>query len=317
MIRLTGIAHYLAETEINNLSLCEHFSATPEFMIDKIGVQKRALKKEGQTSSEFCLLAFDQLQKKINMSTVDVDCCVVVTQNPDQRIPHVSAIVHGALGFQEGCASFDISLGCSGYVYALSVVRSFMADNGYKKGLLFTSDQYSNIINQEDKNTVLIFGDGASVSVLEEDKSGFEVLSSDFGSRGAGWKSLHCKDRLEMNGREVFGFTASVIPKSIERALLKTELAKEDISKWYFHQGSKYILDTIMQRSLLPEERVVFDMLNYGNTISSSIPIMLSKDFHNFQNDQLIGISGFGVGLSWGTSILKYVEEKESGCENK
>jgi 3-oxoacyl-[acyl-carrier-protein] synthase III len=306
MLRLTSISFYLPETEVDNLELCNKFSTSPEFIKEKIGVSKRRIKNEDDTSSSLCLKAFEQLQKDYGVCINEIDCCIVVTQNPDQNIPHVSAIVHGALGLNDECATFDISLGCSGYVYALSVLKSFMTENDLQKGLLFTSDQYSNIIDPDDKNTVMIFGDGASVSILEKDKSGFEILSSDFGSRGSGWKALQCKSSLHMNGREVFNFTASTVPKSIKKVLEKAQLKEEDISRWYLHQGSKYIVDTIAQRAHLPPSKVAFDMLHYGNTVSSSIPIMLSKDFCQFEDNALIGISGFGVGLSWGTTILKF-----------
>ena len=234
----------------------------------------------------------------------EIECCVVVTQNPDFNIPHTSAIVHGKLDLPEECASFDISLGCSGYVYALSIVMAFMQANGMTKGLLFTADPYSEVVDENDKNTALIFGDAGTVSLLESSAT-LIPLAFDFGSKGKGYKGLINEKKLYMNGRAVFGFTATVVPKSINKLLNKLSLTKEDIGRWYFHQGSKYIINTIVQRLELDEEKVVFDMYEYGNTVSSSIPLLLSKDIDLLQSGERVVLSGFGVGLSWSSAVFQ------------
>ena len=268
---------------------------------------RRSRKESHEKASNLCIKAFENLQKQTSLDLEDVECCIVVTQNPDMNIPHTSAIVHGALGLTERCACFDISLGCSGYVYSLSIVTAFMQANGMSKGLLFTADPYSDIIDENDKNTALIFGDGATVSLLQSDQPGLVALGFDFGSKGADYKNLISDGKLFMNGRAVFNFTASTVPVSIRALLEKLNLTKEQIDAWYLHQGSKYIIDTISTRLGLDRDKVVFDMYEYGNTVSSSIPLLLSSDLHKIQKGQKIGISGFGVGLSWASAILEKV----------
>ena len=305
MIGLAQIGCYVPERKVSNLDLMEKFDTDEAFIRDKIGVIHRTRKEEEQKASDLCLKAFENLESKQNIAIEDIECCVVVTQNPDFNIPHTSAIVHGVLGLPESCASFDISLGCSGYVYALSIVTAFMQANGMNKALLFTADPYSDIIDEEDKNTALIFGDAATVTLLDGDAK-LKPLGFDFGSKGIGYKNLINQDnKLYMNGRAVFNFTASTVPISIRNLLKKLDLNKEQIDKWYFHQGSKYIVDTITARAGLDKEKVVFDMYEYGNTASSSIPLLLSKDILYLQKGQKIALSGFGVGLSWASTILE------------
>lgn len=305
MIGITKIGTYIPEVRQSNLDLLDIFETNESFIREKIGVVQRAIKEPEQKSSDLCIRAFDDLLNKDGIDINEIECCVVVTQNPDFNIPHTSAIVHGALGLPERCASFDISLGCSGYVYGLSIVTSFMAANGFTKGLVFTADPYSEVINKEDKNTALIFGDAATVTLLEKDL-GLVPLGFDFGSRGKDYDKLINKDgSLYMNGRAVFNFTATTVPSSVESLLAKIKIAKDDVDRWYFHQGSKYIVDAIRDRLELSAEKVIFDMYDYGNTVSSSIPLLLSKDMDSIQPGQLLGLSGFGVGLSWGSTVLR------------
>lgn len=305
MIAITHIGSYIPSNRVSNIELLEKFETDENFIRNKIGVVKRAIKEPQQKASDLCVKALEDLSSKIELDVNSVDCCVVVTQNPDFNIPHTSAIVHGALALSENCACFDISLGCSGYVYGLSVVTAFMQANGYKKGLLFTADPYSDIVDPNDKNTALIFGDAATVTLLEAGQSGLVALGYDFGSKGAGYKNLYNENKLYMNGRAVFNFTAGVVPKSIEKLLQNLEMEKTEIDRWYLHQGSKYIVDTISMRLGLESEKVVFNMYDYGNTVSSSIPLLLSEDLSSIQQGQKIGLSGFGVGLSWASAIFE------------
>lgn len=305
MIAITHIGTYIPENKVSNLDLLEKFETDENFIRNKIGVVSRTKKEKEEKASDLCIKAFENLMLQTQIELEDIECCVVVTQNPDFNIPHTSAIVHGAIGLPETCACFDISLGCSGYVYGLSIISAFMQANGMNKGLLFTADPYSDIIDENDKNTALIFGDGATVTFLEQNQPGLVPLGFDFGTKGAGYKNLINEDKLFMNGRAVFNFTAATVPNSVNKLLENLCIYKDDINRWYLHQGSKYIVDTISMRLGLDSDKVIFDMYEYGNTVSSSIPLLLSSDLDNIQTGQKVGISGFGVGLSWASTILE------------
>lgn len=303
-IGIEEIASYIPQGRISNFERKEELGIDDFFIEEKIGMKSLAIKCEDQRTSDLCIEAFNALRKKTEIDLETIECLIVISQNPDKNLPHTSAVVHGALDIPESCACFDISLGCSGYVYGLSVVKSFMESNKMKKGLLFTADPYSSIIDMKDKNTSLLFGDAASVSLIS-DNPRFELGSFTFGTIGKKNKELECNDDvLYMNGRGIFNFAAKYVPKDIPTLMEKNEITISEIDQFIFHQGSKYIVDTLIKRMGLPVEKVPFDATDYGNTVSSSIPIILEKKIKSPEYNTIL-ISGFGVGLSWSSCIIK------------
>ena len=303
MLGIEEIASYLPKNKVSNYDKKDKFKLEDSFIEKKIGVKYHLVKEDGDMTSDLCVKSFKNLALKLDIVIEKIDCCIVVTQNPDFKIPHTSAIVHNKLDLANNCACFDISLGCSGYVYGLANIISFMKHNNLKNGLLFTSDPYSEIIDRDDKNTALLFGDAATVTLISKNAK-FVTKDFTFGTDGSKYKELICKDKLYMNGRSVFSFTATTIPKHIITLLQKNNITDNDIDKYILHQGSRYIVDTIRKRLNVAEEKVVFDMYEYGNTISSSIPIILEKEIKDNKNKRLL-ISGFGVGLSWASAIIE------------
>ncbi len=305
IIGIENIAFYIPFARISNYDRKEKFSISDEFIEEKIGVRKVSVKAKDEDTSELCVKAYANLLAKQNIDPEEIDAIVVVTQNPDYNIPHCSAMVHGRLGLKNSCAAFDISLGCSGFVYALSIVKSFMKLNDMKKALLFTADPYSKIIDPEDKNTTLLFGDAAAVTLISE-KPVFAPMKFSFGTTGSHYNDLICKNgKLSMNGRAVFNFTAKVVPEDIKKLMQKNKIPKEAIDLFVFHQGSKIIIDTLTKKLDIPQEKVIFNISDFGNTISSSIPIILENELNGSAKNILV--SGFGVGLSWASTILRRV----------
>ena len=307
MIGIEDIAIYLPENSISNYDQKERFEINDHFIEKKLGIRKMLVKDLIDDTSDLCVKAYNNLIDKENNANIrGIEVLVVVTQNPDMNLPHTSAIVHGKLGLSENCACFDVSLGCSGYVYGLSIIESFMKENNFTNGLLFTADPYSKIINRKDKNTSLLFGDAATVTLVSN-KPIYQSNGFTFGTVGKRCQELKCeKGELFMNGRAIADFVMEYIPKDIEALLKKNNHKIDDIDKYVFHQGSKYIVDSIARMLNLPSQKVVFDAGEYGNTISSSIPIILSKEMGNMSSKTIL-ICGFGVGLSWASSILKRV----------
>lgn len=301
MIGIEEIAGYIPQNRISNYALAQKYGLEESFIQNKIGVISRSVMGENESVLTMCLEAFRNLQRKIDVS--NIDAVVGITQNPLYNIPHLSALLHKELGLSKNTACFDVALGCSGYVYGLSILQSFMTCNGFKRGLLFSADSYSKIIDENDKNTALLFGDGASVTLLGE-KGEFHIQKTLFGSDGLGWDSLICQDRkLEMNGRQVFNFAATEVPKQITQLLDVQNLSDRDIDLYILHQGSRYIVQTIQKRLGVEESKVPYEILEYGNTISSSIPLILMNYLHQKDIKRIV-LSGFGIGFSWASSIL-------------
>lgn len=306
MLGIRAIASYLPAVRKRNMDLTANFEVDEQFLRDKVGVLKRAVKAPEQDTSDLALLALQRLIVDQGLSAESIQVLVVVTQNPDRNIPHVSALVHGRAGLSESCAVFDISLGCSGYVYGLSIVKAFMQSNGLSVGVLITADPYSKIIDESDRNTALLFGDAATATLI----TGDPVWSLDaftFGSRGSGWSAIRTDGaKFVMDGRAVFSFAATQVPTDVRRLLDGAGLALNEVDRFVMHQGSRFIVKTIADRLKQPMQKFPVEIENCGNTVSSTIPLILEK----MQGDSTaatIVLSGFGVGLSWASCLCRRV----------
>jgi 3-oxoacyl-[acyl-carrier-protein] synthase III len=303
MLGIEEIGFYIPAERISNYQRKEQFGIDDYFIEEKIGIKQVAVKGSDEDTSDLCIKAFDDLCVKNAVDRREIEALAVVTQNPDRNIPHVSAMVHGALNLPSQCACFDISLGCSGFVYSLSIFQAFMEANGMKKGLLFTADPYSKIIDPNDKNTSLLFGDAAAVTLISDSP---RLISGKFtfGTLGTEHEKLMCNDDiLFMNGRGVFNFAAKTVPGDIQLMASKNGVNLEDIDKFLFHQGSKIIVETIADKLSIPRAKAPYLIYDYGNTVSSTIPILLAGELNG--EAKTIAICGFGVGLSWASGLLK------------
>ena len=308
MIGIESIGTYLPVGRIDNRQRMAQLETDETFLSEKTGMLRLAIKADGEETSDLCIHAYRDLQAKTGLKSDEVECIVVCTQNPDGHgLPQTSAIVHGKLDLPESCAAFDISLGCSGFVYSLSVIQGFMQANGFTKGVLFTADPYSKIVDQNDKNTCLLFGDGATASLISS-RAIWRSGKFLFGSRGKDSASIEIAegtDKVAMNGRSVFAFSATVVPKNIITMLAANCLSIADIDIFVLHQGSRYIVDNLQKRLGVDSSKVPFLASDYGNTVSSSIPLLLNTIDATAKQ---VVIAGFGVGLSWASTVLSRVE---------
>lgn len=305
MIGISGIGSYVPEGRQSNLEKLERHNITLSFLQDKIGILSVSRKDKKQSTSDLCVKAYQDLAKKIEIDPRDMDLICVCTENGDFRLPFTAAVVHDKLGASSKCAAFDINLGCSGYIYSLGICKNFMEGNGLRRGLLFTADPYSTIVSENDRNTDLLFGDAASVTLLTETPllDIGEGVFETFGSEHA--KLIKRGDEhLYMDGRSVFNFTMSYVPQNIEGCLKKSGLSRKDVDLWLFHQASLFIVNNLMKIMKLDPRKVPFNIKDHGNTISSTIPLLL-KDYLFSLDANIIVMSGFGVGLSIATVIAK------------
>lgn len=325
---IKSIATYYPKNRMDNEELAKRFGFTITFLLEKIGVATRFIADTDETTSDMCHAAARLLfDKNPELDPSIVDLIVVCTQNPDYKIPHTSAILQDRLKLSNSVAAFDINLGCSGYVYSLAVCKSLIESLGFRNVLLFTADPYSKVLDPDDSSTALLFSDAAAVTWLSNEAENSIGLFS-FGTDGSGAGSLMIKgggvkfpflrkgsasggsqDRLEdsflrMDGRKICKFVRNTVPDDVKKCLAKNNVDIEEIDYFIFHQASKYIIDCLRKWLNLEESKVLCHMLHSGNTVSSSIPGVLETILEKEGSAGKIILSGFGVGLSWGSCLL-------------
>ena len=308
---IRAIASYIPEGRVSNLALAERFDVDESFLTDKIGVLDRAIKEPGQDTSDLALLALERLIQQQALDADSIQVLVVVTQNPDNNIPHVSAQVHGRAGLAESCAAFDVSLGCSGYVYGLAILRAFMQAQGLENGVLVTADPYSKIIDPDDRNTVLLFGDAATATLVGADPA-WSIETFSLKSRGKDWSAIRTRDgKFEMDGRGVFNFAATTIPRDVTSMLATVGITPDQVDRYVLHQGSRFIVKTIADRLRQPLEKFPIEIEHCGNTVSSTIPLIAEHLIHDRLARSVV-LSGFGVGLSWASCLCRRTDANVS-----
>lgn len=314
-VGIEDIEYFLPERFMTSAELAEDFGFSLTFIEDKIGVKKIYIAGENETTSDLAVNAARKLFDKRPGLEERVGLVAVCTQTPDFQLPHTAALVHKKLGLGTDVACFDIGLGCSGFVYGISIIKSFMEANDIEYGLLITAETYSKVIDDNDKNTKPLFSDAAAATLLSRQPR-LIPRKFTFGSAGSGYDSLILRsgnpappsgeNHLYMDGRRIYNFVASVIPEDVKKCLNKNGMELDDIDSFVFHQASNFMLDTLAKKLSIPnDERLVRNIAHFGNTVSSSIPIALKTILDSPNDTQLkILISGFGVGLSWASTIL-------------
>jgi len=307
MISIRAISSFIPSSSIDNLEQALTFEVTESFVFGKIGALRLPVADERDLASDLAYQAVHALHVNHGLVLDEIEALAVVTQNPDLGgLPHCSAVLHGKLGLQAGVACFDIGLGCSGYVYGLSILRGLMIEANLSNGVLCTSDQYSRIIDRSDRNTSLLFGDAATATWLSRDGC-FDFSSPILETLGSEREALCLSEgKLAMNGRKVFDFAAIKVPAQINSLLEREEIDSCDIDLYFMHQGSAAIVNAIARRFPGIKERFLLDIERTGNTVSSSIPLLLEKYLFSIATNTAI-ISGFGVGLSSATNLLRRI----------
>ena len=302
--RIVDCVAYVPSGRLDLRDRMAELGVSEEFLTSKTGYLRLARKAEEEDTADLAAEVVGRALRRHPEAARELGVLVVVTQTPDGGgIPHVSSIVHGRLGLPDGVAAFDISLGCSGWVYALSVVKSFMDANSMNYGLLVTADPYSKILDPADRGTVCLFGDAATATLLTPDQ-GWTIGRFVFGTDGTHAEKLMVDDRgkLHMNGRGIFTFSAVRVPECIEQTLAANDVKLEDVDRILLHQASRYIVETIGQRIGAPD-KTPFVANDIGNTVSSSIPLLLDDGICD--GDSVVLVCGFGVGLSWAATVLR------------
>lgn len=329
---IKGISYYLPERVLTNEELVREFPEwSVEKVADKVGVQTRHLAGENETAGDMAEKAARALFKEYSIDPATIDFVMLCTQSPDYFLPSTACVLQNKLGIPTSAGAFDYNLGCSGCIYGMAMAKGLIAAGIAKNVLLLTAETYNKYLHQDDKSNRSIFGDGAAACLISTE--GFaEIGEFVLGTDGAGAEHLivrtgaarhklptgvqdedsegHIRrdDYLYMNGGAIFNFTLDAVPAMMRQLLEKNVLKKDDIDYFVFHQANKFMLNTIRKVCVLPKDKFYINLKHVGNTVSSTVLIGLKESIKSGQIQERMKVMacGFGVGLSWGGTILNF-----------
>ena len=325
---IKAISYYLPADILTNEDLVKEFPEwTVEKIAGKVGVSVRHISADNETAGDMAVKAAQKLFEEHNVNRSEIDFVLLCTQSPDYFLPSTACLIQDRLNLRTTCGAFDIDLGCSGYEYALATAKGFICAGIAKNVLILTSETYTKHLHPKDKGNRTIFGDGAAATLVST--SGFaRIMDFSLGTDGRGaqqlihrtgaWRfrapandlyenesgNLISSDYLFMDGKGIFDFTADVVPKMIEDTLAKNRLSMPDIHLFIFHQANQYMINYLRKIIGIEKEKFYVFLENVGNTVSSTIPIALVEAGRDGLLNGNILIAGFGVGLSWGATVL-------------
>lgn len=339
-VGISGMAAAVPRNIIKNYEYTQYFSLEEvKEVVDKIGILERRFAEQGVTSSDLCFAAAEKLIHDMEISRDEIDLLVFVSQTPDYRMPATSVLLQNRLGLSKSVITLDLNLGCSGFIYGMSVIYGLMERSGLRKALLLDGETRSRIYSAKDRKTAFIFGD-AGVAALIEKNAGFSKsyfsLNAD-GSRedlikmnAGGYRNpSSCETFIEkvvdehgnirseehgyMNGAEVFNFVIKEIPPDIKNIINYADIDKDAIDYFVFHQANDFINSYLARKLKLNPEKVPSTIAKYGNTSSVSIPLtMVSELKEKIQRKRLL-LSGFGVGMTWASTVVNMHDCKICG----
>ncbi|MBX0357120.1 beta-ketoacyl-ACP synthase III [Halobacillus sp. Nhm2S1] len=304
-----GIGHYAPEKVLTNKDLEKMVDTSDEWIRTRTGIEERRIAADDMDTSDLAFRAAEEALKDADMKAEDLDMILVATVTPDTPFPSVATMLQHRLGANK-VAAMDLSAACAGFMYGVITAKQFIETNAYKNVLVVGVEKLSKITDWTDRNTCVLFGDGAGAAVIgpvSEDKG---ILSFELGADGAGGPHLYQtpEDTLSMNGREVFKFAVRQMPESSVNVVKKIGLSEQDVDYLVPHQANIRIMEAARQRLGIPEEKMSTQVKRYGNTSSASIPIALSEDVKagKIKDNDLVVLVGFGGGLTWGAVALRW-----------
>jgi 3-oxoacyl-[acyl-carrier-protein] synthase III len=333
---IRAIDYYLPERVVSNQDLAREF---PGWSVDKIqgktGIQERHIAGSQECSSDLAFQAAQKLFASGQATPAEIDYLLLCTQSPDYFLPTTACLLQDRIGIPTSAGALDFNLGCSGYIYGLGLAQGLIETGQASRVLLITAEAYSKFIHPGDKSVRTLFGDAAAATLLEGAPQGNRRGATYvFGTDGKGAPNLivpagglrqrptpetaqvemdddgntRGPENLYMNGAEIFNFTLRIIPECVARLLARTNVQAEEIDLYVFHQANQFMLDHLRKKLKIPPEKFYLWLGHCGNTVSSTIPIALKHAVDNgkLREGQLVMLVGFGVGYSWGATLLRW-----------
>lgn len=306
---LLGTGHYVPEKVVTNQDMEKIVDTNDEWIRTRTGIEERRIASDDVDTSDMAFFAAQNALEEANMKAEDLDMILVATVTPDTPFPSVSCMLQDRLGAGK-VAAMDISAACSGFMYGVVTAKQFIDTNAYKNILVVGVEKLSKITDWTDRNTCVLFGDGAGAAVVGPVSEGKGILSFELGADGSGGEELYQDkdDHLQMNGREVFKFAVRQMPESSVNVIEKLGYNKEDVDYLIPHQANIRIMEAARERLGISKEKMATSIRKYGNNSSASIPIALSEAVRDgkIKDDDLIVMVGFGGGLTWGAIALRW-----------
>ena len=322
-VAITGIGAKAPDRVVTNHDLAELVETNDEWVVERTGIRERRFAAEGEALSDYAIPAARIALAQAGLEGSDIDLVIVCTLTPDMVFPCTAALVGDAIG-AKNAAAYDLSAGCTGFVYGIAQAYGMIASGLASRALVIGGDLLSKILDMHDRGTVVLFGDGCGAVVLEKvAKGGF--LGFELGADGAGGKDLfmpgggsripatHASvDRgdhlIHMNGREVFKFATRILVASAEHTLTKCGVTIDDVDVYIPHQANMRIIEYAVGKLGIPQEKVVINVDRFGNTSGGSIPLALA-DAHaagRLHDGDLVLMTGMGTGLTWGSALIEW-----------
>ncbi|PFL20031.1 MULTISPECIES: beta-ketoacyl-ACP synthase III [Bacillus] len=306
-VGILGIGRYVPEKVVTNHDLEKIVDTSDEWIRTRTGIAERRIADDTIDTSYMAVEASKKALEDAGISGEDIDLILVATVTPDRAFPAVACVIQEAIGAKHA-AAMDLSAACAGFMYGMITAQQFIQTGTYKNVLVVGSDKLSKIVDWNDRNTAVLFGDGAGAIVMGAVSEGKGILSFELGADGSGGKHLYQDEYVMMNGREVFKFAVRQLGDSCLRVLEKAGLTKEDVDFLVPHQANIRIMESARERLNLPKEKMSMTIEKFGNTSASSIPIAMVEELQNgrIQDGDLIILVGFGGGLTWGAVALRW-----------
>ncbi|HVX52549.1 MAG TPA: beta-ketoacyl-ACP synthase III [Chitinophagaceae bacterium] len=320
---ITAVGGYVPGYRLTNKELETLVDTTDEWIRTRTGIEeRRILKGEGKGSSDMAVPAVEEILRKKNLDAKDIDCIICATVTPDMVFPATANIIADKIGAVNAWG-FDMSAACSGFLYALTTGASFIESGRYKKVIVVGVDKMSAIIDYTDRATCIIFGDGAGAVLLEPNTEGYGLLDSILKSDGSGREFLHMKaggsvkpasietvtareHYAYQEGKTVFKFAVVGMADVSAQIMERNNLTADDIAWLVPHQANLRIIDATASRMNLPREKVMINIMRYGNTTAATIPLCLWDWESQLKKGDNLVLAAFGGGFTWGASLIKW-----------
>jgi 3-oxoacyl-[acyl-carrier-protein] synthase III len=319
-VSITGLGCKVPDRVVTNDELSQYVDTSDEWIVERTGIRERRIAAPEEALSDLALPAAQEALRQAGLEGSDIDLIIVATVTPDMAFPSTGALLADQLGAADA-AAYDLSAGCTGFMYALAQGYGMLAGGLAKRALVVGGDVLSKILDWSDRSTLVLFGDGAGAVVLEAaSEQGF--LGFELGADGGGGSSLwlpgsgsrtfeHPERFVKMNGREVFKFATRILVQSAEDLLAQCNATIDDVDLYIPHQANVRIIEHATRKLGVPSDRVVINVDRYGNTSSGSIPLALADALADGRllPGQLVLMTGMGAGLTWGSALMRWTME--------